>query len=150
MSKRIIDHDLIHDYVMQNPRCEIAPYFSSGRCVVYRDWRGREVEDHATGGRMPLAEQVHHILGSGNGCQRHDVVSNIIHVSLNAHEWLEQHKIAGMVLCCHRKREKGEIDWRLLSELKGKRLPDWFETDQVVDVCRHWTFVEAIRRDLCG
>mgnify|MGYP006908207180 CR=1 FL=1 len=113
-----------------NPDCEIWRYF---RDRTYpRSFGGVWVSEHR---RCPGASQLHHICGSGNGARRANEITNIIHVSPEAHEWLDTEKLAGFVLCCFHKRTKGELDWERLNAIKGKYVKGWLDTDEMIRAC---------------
>lgn len=92
--------------------------------------------------------ELHHICGSGNGAKRVDIETNVIMVCRSIHRWLERYKLAGFVLCCYHKQICGELDWGVLQEIKGKLMPGWLETDQIVSECQKFPWIERMRLSL--
>lgn len=143
------ERDLIENYKASFPDCEVAPYFPRvGNEIVYQYERGQKIGQLLFGRRMPQGHHIHHVLGSANGAARENVVTNIMHVSTTAHDWLETHKVAGQVLCFWIKRQKGELNWAELTRIKGKRLPGWISTDDVIEKCVQFPFIEKMRQQL--
>lgn len=92
--------------------------------------------------------EVHHICGSGGGAQRVDLTENMICVCNPVHAWLETYKLPGFVLCCYRKMLKKELDLECLSDIKGKLLPGWLETDEMIAQCKQFPFIDQMRKHL--
>jgi hypothetical protein len=95
-----------------------------------------------------LATEIHHLCGSGGGAKRVNSLANVIHLCNKTHVWMEENKLAGFVVCCYAKKLKGELDFEELSRIKGKCLPSWLETDQVIQCCEVFPWVEELRKEL--
>lgn len=73
---------------------------------------------------------------------------NIICVCNPVHVWLERYKLPGFVLCCWAKLAKCELEWDVLEAIKGKKLPGWLETDQFLEQCAWFPWIEDMRKVL--
>lgn len=122
----------------QGPRtlrtCVSLPYPMNGHNVVVDN--------------PQVATETHHICGSSLGAKRSDSRTNTVRVCRPVHEWLETHKLAGLVLCCYRKRATGELDWQKLSKIKGVLFPSCLDTDAYRSACEPFLFIERMRLEL--
>lgn len=137
-----IDYD---QYKAANRDCEVLKWFPGSYTESTIKYSHGQV---LTTRRNQPSTELHHILGSSGGCQRSNHISNVIRVSRIAHEWLEAHKKAGLVLCLYIKRDKGELDWEALSEVLGKDVAGYVETDSVMSCCEEFPWIEEMRYEL--
>lgn len=133
-------------YAQANPVCEVSQYFPAiGKMAQFRH-SPTHLESNE---RYANAVQIHHILGANSG--RSNVLSNIIRVTLWAHDWVEEFTYPGMVVCLYAKRKKGECDWGELNALTAKVYPSCLDTDYVREKCLEypWTeWTEELRQEL--
>lgn len=116
-----------------NPSCELSPYMCG-----WVSWFG-------TSQPVPASE-IHHIATGASG-SRWDVETNLIAVGREAHDFVARSK-PGFVLCCYAKWRKGEFDASVMSNICGKRLPSWLDTDVFREQCAAHPWIEKYRVEL--
>lgn len=99
---------LRRDYRENNPWCELSPLLKLGRHV-------------------PMAH-IHHICGGRLG--RWDLLTNLLSVSAEAHDWAEKHKTDGRILALYVKMQKGELDQQEFHKVTGLYLEGWLDVHQ--------------------
>lgn len=97
-----------YDYANANPLDEIAGLFPrDGRDARVPFTLNRSVLISADN---EMADQVHHISGGILGTPRHDIDTNLIHLSANTHKFCERFTYDGFVVCATAKIRKGDWD----------------------------------------
>ena len=132
-------------YKSANPNCEVLRWFPGSYDEAELTY---ELGQCFTTRRIQPSQELHHILGSSGGCKRVDQISDVIQVSRVAHQWLEAHKKAGMVLCLWIKRDKGELDWNALQEIAAKDVKSYLTTSSVASCCERFPWIEEMRLEL--
>lgn len=145
MPKR--DPQLREFYRESNPTCEIVDFW--GR-VAGKKWTSaatncdaaRDIVDNPWPDNRP---QIHHILG---GCNRWDLICNMITVCGAAHRWVESDPNAGQIVCWKVKLDKGEFDPAAILEFSRVHPHGWLTLDKVLERCEHDSTLEQWRHEL--
>lgn len=93
---------LVAEYRMNNPRCEIGHILKAAGLI--KTW-------------SPMETQLHHIMGSRKG--RWDLLTNLISVSPEVHEFCHANRTSSNVLCLWMKMDKGELCWSEFETASG-------------------------------
>lgn len=104
------NRQLRRQYMLDNIWCE---------CNVFNKRRFPETDSH----------DPHHIFGGRGG--RLDVISNLLAVSRDAHEWLEENKTAGRIVAIAAKIKKGEFDPAEMRRASGMHVNGWLAKAEV-------------------
>lgn len=108
-SKKNRNHELVADYVDQNPECEFGSNFD----------------------QFPRsdAHHTHHVFGGNAG--RKDLLSNIIRLSADAHDWCHRFPSEGRMLAIWVKHKKGELDLDEFRTCSGYYLAGWLTKNDI-------------------
>jgi hypothetical protein len=121
------------EYKDANHLCELAPYFPrDGRDAVIMLGKVR----YFVSAENEQACELHHIWSLG---RRPDEVSNLIHLSWQAHRWFHDHIPEGRAVCLYAKALKGEFDREVMRAVAGKCVVGWAECQKFegwVEKCR--------------
>lgn len=117
------------EYRDRNKRCELLPIFLFNLPL--------------TGFFHKL--EVHHIAGRGLDAE---VIGNWISVCQPVHDWLTDHSKPSFVLCAYAKTYKGEADWQTWTACKTIYRPSWLESDDCIEACQPWPFIDDMRQVL--
>lgn len=103
------NRDLVAKYVDENPECEFGKHFD----------------------QFPKsdAHHTHHIFGGNAG--RKDLLSNIIRLSADAHDWCHRFPSQGRVLAIYVKHLKGEMDLDEFKQCSGMHLAGWLHKNEL-------------------
>lgn len=93
--------ELRETYRQDNPDCELHSIFKCG------------CDGH----------DVHHLM-AGSG-RRYDLITNLIHICREAHEYCHANPQDGRILCLWVKHQKGEIDLEEFKRCSGFYLEGW-------------------------